>query len=65
MKNVTQKFTEEELNEPLVSPNSILAELKPLLDEYFIGEITLDKKCITYSLPNGQRFKLMASEVVL
>lgn len=65
MKNQTENFAGDEYakNEPPVAANIILAELEPLLDDYFKGEISFDGQNITYCLPNGQRFKLSAEEV--
>lgn len=66
MKNQNQNFTEDEYakNESPVAANEILAEIKPLLEDYFQGEITFDGQSITYCLMNGQKFKLSAEEVV-
>jgi len=66
MKNTNQNLIEDEYakNEPPVSANEILAEIKPLLEDYFQGEIDFDGKNITYCLLNGQKFKLSAEEVV-
>lgn len=65
MKNNRQKNMEEELfkNEPPITANDILAEIKPLLDEYFIGEIYFNGSGVKYCLPNGQRFIIKAEAV--
>lgn len=65
MKNQNQNYTDDEIvkNEPSVAANEILAELTPLLKDYFKGEITFDGLNITYCLLNGQKFKLSAEEV--
>lgn len=62
MKDKRKLFAEDELakNEPHVTEYILLAEIKTLLEDYFIGEITLKDNCITYSLPNGQKFILKA-----
>ncbi len=66
MKNQNENLTEDEYarNEPPVAATEILAEIKPLLEDYFQGEIAFDEKSITYCLLNGQKFKLLAEEVV-
>lgn len=65
MKNENQNFTDDEIakNELPVEACEILAELTPLLKDYFKGEITFDGQNITYCLLNGQKFKLSAEEV--
>ncbi len=65
MKNERKTFTEEELakNEPPVTGNDLLEEIRPLLDDYFIGEIFFDGNTVTYRLPNGQKFRIKAETV--
>lgn len=59
-----KNFGEELLkNEPHVNADGLLAEIKPLLDDYFVGEIVLENGIITYRLPNGQKFILECREV--
>ncbi len=60
MEKQTQKFTDEELlkNEPPVKSGELLEEIKPLLEEYFIGKVCVDGEGIVYTLPNGQKFIL-------
>ncbi len=57
-----QRFTKEELikNEQPVTANDLLAEIEPLLNDYFVGKITSDENGITYCLPNGQKFIIKA-----
>ncbi len=64
MKNSIKRFTEEELikNEQPVTAKDLLEEIKPLLEDYFIGDISFDGKVIVYTLPNGQKFILKAEE---
>lgn len=66
MENETQDFTEDEYakNEPPVLACDLLAEIEPLLKDYFKGEVSFDGKTLTYALMNGQKFKLSAEEVV-
>lgn len=65
MKNQTYIFTEEEYakDEPSVSAETILAEIKPLMSDFFYGDISFDGQGITYCLPNGQKFILSAKEI--
>jgi len=65
MKN-QQLFTEEEIakREPPITEEELLAEMIPLLEECFVGEISLQKRSITYDLPNGQKFILRAEQAV-
>lgn len=60
MKNKRKLYTPEEIakNEPPITEYVLLAEVKTLLEDYFIGQITLKDNGITYSLPNGQKFIL-------
>ena len=60
MKNKTMTYSEELKNEPPVSAEDFLAELLPLLFDYFEGEISFTNGGITYFLPNGQKFILTA-----
>lgn len=64
MKNETLKLAKDETaeNEPSIKPSDLLAELIPLLDHYFVGEITFDGENITYALLNGQKFTISATE---
>lgn len=57
----TKKFTEEfAKNEPPVAVDGLLAEIVPLLEDYFVGAISFVGKAIIYCLPNGQKFILKA-----
>ncbi|MDE6869016.1 MAG: hypothetical protein K2J83_07755 [Clostridia bacterium] len=49
-------------NETTVMAKSLLEEILPILDDYFIGEIALGEKGITYILPNGQKFIISAKQ---
>ncbi len=61
MKN--EKQMQEAKNEPPISASELIAEIKPLLDDYFIGDISFDGEEITYRLLNGQTFLLKAERV--
>lgn len=64
MENQSQNHSEDRYakNEPQVEPFEILAEITPLIKDYFEGEILFDGRFVTYCLPNGQKFKLFAEE---
>lgn len=47
-------------NEPPVKAEELMEEIFPLLQDYFIGEISLDGDGIVYKLPNGQIFRITA-----
>ncbi len=64
MKNKLQLLTEKLIQyEKPITANELLAEIKPLLDDYFIGEIFFDGNGISYRLPNGQKFIIKAETV--
>lgn len=59
----TQKdnlYRAEAKNEPEILPESILAELKPIMQDYFLGKVLLKEDYILYCMPNGQKIKLIA-----
>ena len=60
MKNQTITYAKELITEPTVSAEDFLAELFPLLADYFEGKFSLKDGSITYFLPNGQNFILTA-----
>lgn len=57
--------TDDELakEEPPIKANSLLCEIMPLMEEYFIGKLSFDGQAILYRLPNGQKFKITSREV--
>ena len=57
--------TDDELakEDPPIQAESLLCELMPLMEEYFIGNLSFDGQAISYRLPNGQKFKISAKEV--
>lgn len=65
MKNLPLNYTQDETlkNEPPINASDLLAEIIPLLKDYFIGQITFDGDSITYALLNGQKFAILATEV--
>lgn len=48
--------------EPPIEGTDLLLEILPLLQEYFVGEITLEERGIVYRLPNGQSFLITAKQ---
>ena len=65
MKNLPLNYTQDKTlrNEPPINASDLLAEILPLLKDYFIGQITFDGDNITYTLLNGQKFAISATEV--
>ena len=65
MDNQPQNLTEDEYakNEPPVAANDLLAEIEPLIEDYFKGDVSFDGQNVTYCLLNGQKFKLSAKEI--
>ena len=55
-------FSDEYLNEPKITAAELMAEIKLLLDEVYEGGIYLEGNKITYMMPNGQVFKICATE---
>lgn len=56
--------TDDELarKEAPIEAESLLCELLPLMEEYFIGEISLEGNALLYRLPNGQKFRITAQK---
>lgn len=65
MKNLSLNYTEDETakKESPIKASDLLAEIIPLLKDYFIGQFTFDGDSITYALLNGQKFIIAATEV--
>ncbi len=49
-------------NEEKIEVSDFLAEIKVLLDDYFVGEFTCGEGSICYHLLNGQNIRLVAEE---
>lgn len=64
MKNLPLNYTQDEplRNEPPINASDLLAEIIPLLEDYFVGQFTIDGDNITYALINGQKFTISATE---
>lgn len=67
MEKQTKIFTEEETaalksaeNEDKFQACELLAEIQPLLADYFIGEFKREENALVCSFPNGQKIKLIA-----
>ena len=65
MKNLPLNYTQDEtlINEPPINASDLLAEIYPLLEDYFVGQITFDGDSIKYTLLNGQKFAISATQV--
>ena len=49
--------------EPPIKEKDLLVEILPLMQDYFVGEIKLDRQAIVYRLPNGQTFCITAHQL--
>ena len=65
MKNLSLNYTQDETlrNEPPINASDLLAEIFPLLEDYFVGQITFDGDSITYALINGQKFTISVTNI--
>ncbi len=46
----------------VVTAEDIAASLKPLVDEYFVGECVQEGGKLTYTLPDGKKFEISVNE---
>ena len=46
----------------VVTAEDIVASLKPLVDEYFVGSCQVTGETLFYTLPDGTTFSLTAKE---
>lgn len=62
MKNEKNEIFEDEFakKEAFIAPEELLEEIKPFLEDYFVGEVSLTKQGLNYILPNGQKIILTA-----
>ena len=65
-----KELTKEELEmylraimEKPINANDLLAEVLPLLEDYFIGEFKLTDKYIIMEMLNNQKFKFSIEEI--
>lgn len=49
--------------EESITPQDLAADILPLIAENLMGEFALEDDCITYAAHNGQKFKILLSEV--
>ena len=65
MKNLPLNYTQDETlkNESPINASDLLAEIYPLLEDYFVGQIAFDGDNITYTLLNGQKFAILATNI--
>ena len=61
LKELDEEF-ELAKREPPVAANDLLLEILPLMQDYFVGEVTIDRGTILYRLPNGQKFRITAKQ---
>ena len=48
----------------IINPLQLLREIKPLLEEYFIGNFEIENNALNMGFENGQSFRLKIGEVV-
>lgn len=62
MQKRTEKITEDKFakNEAPVNPKELLEEIKPLIEDYFLGKVAMTEEGLNYTLPNGQKFVFTA-----
>ena len=46
----------------VVTAEDVAASLKPLIDEYFVGECTREDEKLIYTLPDGKKFEIIVTE---
>ena len=46
----------------VVTAEDIAASLKPLIDEYFVGECNGEGETLIYTLPDGKQFEIAVTE---
>ena len=62
MKHLTAVDEERELakNEAPILAMDLIKEILPLIQDYFVGDVTLERGGIGYRMPNGQSFFITA-----
>ena len=58
-KNTAEDFAESEI----ITPQQLLQEIEPLLEEYFIGDFEIKNNSINMGFKNGQNFHLAICEL--
>lgn len=68
MKKQKRELTNEEMlalktaeNEKHFKKTALLKEIKPLLEDYFLGEFNYSNGVLSCNFPNGQKIKLFAN----
>lgn len=56
-------YNPTEKNEPAIKAHDLLAEILPLSENNFIGDIKLCNTYIPYRMPNGQIFRIYAKPI--
>ena len=46
----------------VVTAEDVAASLKPLIDEYFVGECKAAGEKLIYTLPDGKKFEIIVTE---
>lgn len=46
-----------------ISENDIVASLKPLLDEFFCGQVAAEENKIIYTSESGQTFQVTVTQI--
>lgn len=70
MENVSKNSTNDKVlsqmkSEKLhISTEDILFSLQPLIAEYFNGDCECSSESITYTAVNGQKFRILAAEII-
>lgn len=60
--NEKEKIPQEARDESPITGAQLMAEIAPLVEEYFIGKVVSSDGSVLYTLPNGQKFRLTAKE---
>ena len=60
MKNEQQILNQIAQNESPIDSKQLLAEILPIIEDYFVGNIKFEGQHIAYEMPNGQIFYITA-----
>ncbi len=63
MKNIRTEYEEAAKKEPPFDANRWAADIKPLIDYYFVGEFSLEENKIVCKFLNGQIFNITIEEI--
>ncbi len=56
-------YPREAESESKISATNLIEEIEPILGDYFHGRIERSGEWLIYRLPNGQEFKITATEI--